>query len=260
MDTWIEERAEAIRLALGISGCPNSQDLLRLVDWVGTVRLRWGDTDLASCSHRPGGWKVITLPAELAERELTLPLAHEVGHALLSLGAGSMLRQLAPADFRVERLARRWDAQDERRANDFVLAWLLPSRLVARASWSVWELAELANVSAELVSLRRRQLRGRVVELTTAPRWSAALVYHAVVYHGGAAALQVVRRGSIAPVFDFPAWKPHLDRDALQVNADLVALTPTEFELKYEAFRCGAPELLAVDFSALRDRAARRAL
>lgn len=253
MDTWIEERCEAIRLALRIAGFPELADLLRLVDWLGgIVQLRHTRGAGARVIHFKDGTKSITLPVRLGERPMCEQLAHEVGHVLLTAGMGSLLRQLAPGDAQVERLARRCEAQDERRARDFVLAWWLPSRLVERYPDDA-ELAEHASVTEAMVQLRRRQLGGRVIDITRElPRWSAGQHYHTVVTRmRSRALLQVLRFGSASPAFDLPTTHPACTSDALQVNADLVALTVAEFDRKYDLFRCGDPELQPVDLAQL---------
>lgn len=253
MDTWIEERCETIRLALRIGEFPEVTDLLRLVDWLGAnVQLRYTRGAGARVIHFVDGSKSITLPLRLDERPMCERLAHEVGHVLLTAGMGSLLRQLAPGDVGVERLARLCEAQDERRARDFVRAWWLPSRLVALYPDDE-ELAERASVTEELVQLRRRQLGGRVVEITgQLPRWSAGNQYHTVVTRTRSRALlQVLRFGSLAPVFDLPTTNPACTSDALQVNADLVALTGAEFDRKYDLFRCSDPETQPVDLAQL---------
>lgn len=261
MDTWIEERCEAIRLALRIGEFPELVDLLRLVDWLGAiVQLRHTRGAGARVIHYRDGSKSITLPLRLGERPMCEQLAHEVGHVLLTAGMGSLLRQLAPGDAGVERLARLCEAQDERRARDFVLAWWLPSRLVARYLDDD-ELAERASVTLEMVQARRRQLGGRVVDITRQlPRWSAGHQYHTVVTRTRSRALlQVLRFGSLVPVFDLPTTNAACSADALQVNADLVALTGAEFDRKYDLFRCSDPEAQPVDLAQLQQWSGRKA-
>ncbi|MGV3721836.1 MAG: hypothetical protein ACO1SX_13065 [Actinomycetota bacterium] len=253
INAWVEERCEAIRLALRIPGFPSEGDLFRLIDWLGAnAGLRHSPAGAAGCMHLVGGRKVVVVPQRLNGKPLTWRMAHETGHALLSVGMGSLLRQMADADPRVERLAAVWDAQDEKRAEDFVLAWFMPSRLVGQFDRDD-ELAEVAGVTEEMAGRRRRQLGGAVLDLQgKLPRWSAANQYHCVAAQAKRkAALYVVRFGSREPVFDFPAALKTLEDDARQVNADLVALTNEEFERKYEDFRVERAESRLVDLAEL---------
>jgi hypothetical protein len=260
MDTWIEERCEAIRLALRIADFPQEGDLLRLVDWMGkNVRLRHADVEGGRCVYWSNGAASVTLPQQMHGKPYTWELSHEIGHVLLTVGMASLLRQMDPESVRVERLAQRWEAQDERRAQDFVLAWWMPSRLVRE--FDDYELAFHANVSVEMAVRRRQRLGGQVIELTAGlPRWSAAQHYHAVVSAGTCrAVLQVLRRGSLQPLFDFPTTQAACEVDALQVNADLVALTIPEFDLKYSDFRICASEPRPIDLLQLQRWAQRKA-
>lgn len=260
MDTWIEERCEAIRLALRIPEFPEEGDLLRLVDWLGqNVRLRHADVEGGRCVYWSNGAASVTMPQHVHGKPYSWELSHEIGHVLLTVGMASLLRQMDRDDPQVERLAQRWEAQDERRARDFVLAWWMPSRLVQRFDDD--ELAMRANVQVEMASMRRQQLQGQVIELPEGlPRWSAAQHYHAVVSAGNhRAALQVLQRGNLQPLFDFPTTPAAYEADALQVNADLVALTLAEFDLKYAEFRISASEPRPIDLQQLKRWAQREA-
>lgn len=255
MDTWIEERCEAIRLALRIAGFPEERDLLRLVDWLGSnVQLRHAGVAGGACHHWPDGSKSITLPQRLDGKPYSWELSHEIGHVLLSVGMASLLRQLAPECPQVERLARRTEAQDERRIRDFVLTWWMPSHLVQQYP-DDYELAYHANVSVEMAATRRQRLGGKVIDLAgRLPRWSALNHYHCVLLRAPRkVALYVVRRCNPSPVFDFPAEAKALESDAMQINADLVALTQPEFDLKYAEFQCGTPEVRYVNLAELHE-------
>ena len=253
-DLWIEERAETIRMALRIVEFPDAADLWRLVDWLGAnVRIYHEEVDAGCCQHHRSGRHFITLPSELPEQPLTWELAHEIGHALLTAGVAAILRQIDPDCPRVERLAQRWEAQDERRARDFVLAWFMPYFLV-RSIPCDSELAWRAGVTPEMAYQRRQGLGVRGPEFEgRLPKWSAGQEYHCIVQQfGRRVALYVARRASVVPVFDFPTSPRTLDEDALQVNADLVALTSREFELKYADFTAGVAEVRPIDLTSLR--------
>lgn len=253
MHPWIEERVTALQLALGIHTFPSHEDLARLVEWLGTIELRQADVDAGRCAHYGPERQVITLPRRLAGQTLTLELAHEVGHALLTVGMGALLRQQAPECFAVERLARAWDRQDERRAHDFVLAWLLPARFLRM--YQNEELCELAGVTPELVQARRERYGRGGRRGEGLPRWSAANLYHVIV-HVERALLYVARRGSSLPVFDLPSDRQYLERDAAQLNLDLLALTTAEFEAKHRRHAYHAPEARPLDCGELARRLA----
>lgn len=261
MDTWIEERCEAIRLALRITEFPDAADTLRLVDWLGAnVRLYYDDVSAGSCEHGRDGRHYITLPDSLHEAPLTWEMAHETGHALLTMGMAAILRQVGPETAQVERLARRWELQDERRASDFVLCWFMPDRLVRRIPCDS-DLAWQAGVTPEMAYQRRRRLLPEPLDVVgRVPRWSAANEFHAIVRQcGRRVALCAARRGSIDPAFEFPTNAQCVEEDSCQVNADLLALTSREFTVKYADFRVGAAELRPLDLVGLRQWAARGA-
>ena len=257
---WIEERAEMIRLALRISEFPDAADTFRLVDWLGAnVRIYYDDVDTGTCRHGDDGRAFLTLPADLHEAPLTWEMAHETGHALLTCGVAAILRQESDGSARIERLARRWELQDERRARDFVLAWFMPYHLVHTIPCDS-ELAWRAGVTPEMAYRRRQGLGARGPEFAgQLPPWSAGREYHCVVRQlGKRVALYAVRRGSASPVFDFPTNAAALNEDACQVNADLLALTSREFATKYADFAVGAAELRPIDLARLREWAGAR--
>ncbi len=258
MDAWIEERAEAIRLAVRCPGLPGEAGTLRLLEWLeGVVTLRHGSVPSGSCLLRPGRAPLVLLPQRWQGRAYTEEACHELGHALCSAGIGPLLRQLAPGDPQWERLARRWDAQDEARAAAFVMAWLLPSVQAAEPT-EHWELAEAAGCEEGLVRRRRERLRGEVVRITAPPRWSAWQRHEVVLRAAGQAPLlYVVRRGHAEPVWALPVTRRGAEDSARQVGADLIALTDEEFGRKYQPFHCGPRQAVEWDADALAEWSAR---
>lgn len=254
MNWWVEERVEAIRLALRIEGFPQPADLYRLVDWLGgCLVVRRSTGGRAVCVHREDRRGVITVPRGGSNPEMDHALAEEIGHYLLTCGMADLLRRIDAEDCRIARLARRWEWQEAGLAREFVRAWYLPAPLVRQIPDDE-ELARRSRCSVELVRERRQSLRGRVPELTLPPRWSAASEYGLVSRKTGAGqVLQVVRRDDAEPLFFFPVRKTDAAPAALQLWVELIALTSTEFELKWVAFRCepaqwvepGAEELRA---------------
>lgn len=262
MNAWIEERLEAIRLALRISGFPEEADLYRLAEWLGgNVLLRHERVGAPMCIRRPDGSHLINLPEELSGRRLDEALCHELAHALLTGGMGFLLRHLPTHPdraARLERLARACDAQDEARAREFVTAWALPSALVAACQDDV-ELAWRANCTEELVHRRRTSLLGRVMRLEAPPRWCAALHFRVVYQPAATPLLYLTARGEEVPRYSFPVHAGpdgEADEAAVQLAADLVALTHDELERKYEPFRCAPAQPLELSVEALRERLA----
>jgi hypothetical protein len=257
VNEWVEERAAAIRLALRIPGFPEEADLYRLIDWLdGCVVLRWAEVSAGYCVHREDHRGVITLPRRVPDREVDRILAEEIGHYLLTHGMAALLRQMAPEDARILRLARRWEWRDEVLAREFVQAWHLPSRLVQETPDDE-ELAFQSRCTLALVEERRGSLQGRVIELSEPPRWCAGRHYRLVQQVAGRRpCLHVLGGGSEQPGFtiDLPAGlrDEDLRASAFQVTADLAALTPDEFGIKYEPFRCSGAERVEIDLAELR--------
>ncbi len=252
MNRWVEERVEAIRLALKIVGFPAEADLYRLVDWLeGCIVLRHSPVGIGMCIHRDDGRAVITLPQGVERRELDHILCEEVGHYLLTCGMASLLRQLDPADPQVRRLARVWDWRDEALVREFVHAWYLPSRLVQQFPDDE-ELAFRSGCSLEVVVRRRAALAGEAVRLIGPPRWSAAREYRLKRQRIGAQPyLQILPRGEARPEFLVPLPDADAREMLLQATADLIALTNREHALKYAPFRCTADEAVNVSLSEL---------
>ena len=260
MNAWIEERLEALRLALRIPGFPEEADLYRLADWLGgNVLLRHERVGMPMCIRRPDGSYVINLPVDLYARPLDEALCHELAHVLLTGGMGALLRQLpARPDraARLERLARACDAQDEARAREFVAAWALPSALVADCPDNA-ELAYRANCTEALVYHRRLSLRGEVVRLEAPPRWCAARHFRVVHQPAATPLLYLAARGEDVPRYSFPVHagsEREANEAAVQLTADLMALTPDELERKYEPFRCAPAQPVELSMEALRER------
>lgn len=251
MNEWIEERCEALRLALRIPGFPASRDIYRLTDWLGAnVNLRHAAVACSYTRHERTR-ATVTLPARLMGRAMDAALAHELGHSLLTMGMGALLRQDPDPDVRTERLARLWDAQDERRAEEFVAAWYMPSSLVAQYPDDE-DLAELSGCSGGLVQARRQSLAGQVVTLKGAPQWSAARMYHPVLDGTHTAPqLYVVALGGRDPLFLIPVTPAEAEASAMQLQADLLALTVQEFGTRYGEWRRADPRPMRVSIQAL---------
>lgn len=247
MSNWIEERCEAIRLALRIPSFPTEQDLYRLFDWLGgNVVLRHAPTERPRCRFGRSACTV-TLPKRLLGGQFDMAACHELGHVLLTKGMGALLRQIS--DLRaVERLAQKWDLQDEARARRFVMAWYLPSPLCRAFHWDPEQLEWESGCARDMVDQRLRQLRRQVTTLDEAPAWSALRDFHMVAQPSRATpALYVARRGSLSPAYSIPvASVKAVETSAFQVSADLLALNVDEFDTKYDLFRVEAPEALTI--------------
>jgi hypothetical protein len=252
MNRWVEERVEAIRLALRLREFPEDGDLYRLVEWLdGCIILRQAPVPVGMCVHRDDHRAVITLPEGVSGPERDLVLAEELGHYLLTCGMAALLRGMSEDDPKVLRIARRWEWRDEALAREFVQAWFLPSQLVQELEDDE-ELCYRSRCAWEVVRRRRESLGGQVVRLAGPPRWSAARRYRLARQAGaGGAALQVLRWGEETPRYVLPVSEGEAEEAALQVTADLVALTTAEWEIKYGAFRAGPAHRVEIAFADL---------
>lgn len=242
MNLWIEERAEACRLALGVAGYPRAADTWRLLEWLaGAVSVVTSED--AYCLHLPDGSGIIGLPStddRLGEQAL-----HELAHYLCGAGLAAYLRPHSEESPRLARLSRMADAKEEALCAEFVLAWLLPGRLLSDGSAE-----EESQVELALIARRRERLRGRYVLLTAPPVWSASQTL-ALTREDPPAVLRL--RGTRVE-YAVPLGALDADAVTLQVQADLIALTDAEFAAKYRHHRVRERHVLP-DISALYQRA-----
>jgi hypothetical protein len=252
VNRWVEERVEAVRLALRIREFPEEGDLDRLVEWLdGCIRVRYSPVEVGMCVHREDHRAVITLPEGITGPELDLILAEELGHYLLTRGMAALLRGMSEEEPRLLRLARRWEWGDEALVREFVQAWFLPSCLV-QGCRDDDELCYRSRCAPAVVRRRRESLAGQVVELEGPPRWSAGREYRLVEQAvSGQPLLQVVRRGEREPRFLLPAGEEGARGAALQLSADLIALTSVEWEIKYGPFRCEGAQPVEISIEEL---------
>lgn len=258
MIQWVEERAEAIRLALQIPGVPTDHHLDRLVEWLGqAVVLRHEPIECPRIVHRQDKPAVITLPERLHGQPWSIALLHELGHLFLSLGIGELLRQEADGDPRILRLADRWRMIDEARAVEFVGAWFLPSWVVCAYRGHVQDLAELTGCEPEFVDKRVRSVSHYApVHLSAAPRWSAYHHRHVMCDQAGQEPLvYVASRGSVQPLYYFPVTRRDAEQVAQQLARDLMALTVEEFDLRHAPFQCAGLQRVEVDLVAAAEQA-----
>jgi hypothetical protein len=253
VNRWVEERVEAIRMALRIREFPAEVDLYRLVEWLdGCVILRHGAVSTGRCVHREDHRGVITLPLGVAGAALDQILAEELGHYLLTRGMGALLRQMGPEDRRSLRSARRWEWRDEALAREFLHAWYLPSAQVQRIPDDD-ELAFQGRCSPTMVRWRRESLGRQVVRLEQPPQWSASQQYRLTGQSGASCyLLQVCRRGRSEPEFLLPVRAGQAQTSATQLSADLIALTGREFEIKYGSVRYAPGEPVEITLPELR--------
>lgn len=240
MSWFQEERAEAFRLALGISGFPEREHMALLADFLGELLIIRRDCRIRQAKvfgHQ--GRALVLLPRGLSERCVEECVFHEAAHYLLAHGMSAVLREHGDIDDpRRHRLAEAWEEREEREVEDFLLAWLLPSQLVQLLRNDA-DLAEESGCAPALVRRRREQLRGKIHRLTAPPKWSA--YPHFLLTRRNSAqrpAIRVRSRQNRAVVYEVFAAG---DLDALQwrVNAELIALTHDEFCEKYRDCRVG---------------------
>lgn len=250
MNRYAEERAEALRLALGIGGFPQEQDTDRMLEWFGAcVLVRETAGARAHCRHREDGTAILTVPAHLRRWERCEVVMEEVAHFLLQVGLGAMLYTEA-ADRRTEWIARAWERKEEYAAQVFVAAWFLPSRLVRALDDE--ELHLRSGCSLEAVRKRRQALRGHVYSLRAPPPWAAWHRFHVDPWVGRHRYLSVQSEHGAPVAFVIPVTPETQTEVALRLSADLIALTEREFVAKYEEWRLqridstryGVPEVM----------------
>ena len=232
---WIEQRAEALRRALDLTGMLFEADLERLLEWLDeATQPGLEQVLLARKTGLPLG-EALSEEVALAAAPFENQVLDRAGLSafadrLLRSGGAEMLRQQAVFGESNAAAAGPLAA----RARQFAIALLLPGwmlREVADDGWLAWN----CNCTRELVRWRRKLLPDAYTELSDLPDWCAAHKYHAVLRAKPAAPrLYVVRRGSAQPVLRLPVGiRPQADAVMERLLRHLVALTVEEFEWKY---------------------------
>jgi hypothetical protein len=240
MGWFQEERAEAFLLALGVQGCPGRARMPALLDLLADLLVIEHGCRIrrARYAELPDGRGLIMLPRGLTERQIDEQAFHELSHYLHGHGAAIYFRQWGDMSNPRERaLAESWEAMEEREVEDFLLAFLLPSRLVYLMRDDA-ELAEQSDCSPELVRLRRERLRGKVYELRRPAAWSA--YPHFLLTRWNAPhrpALRIRSRNEAGPLYEVPTSPEDADHLQWRLNAELVAFTYDEFATRYRAYR-----------------------
>lgn len=238
----VERRVAGVRLATWQQGFPFREDTLTALEWLSEcVEVREVQARTASLIRRPGAARSLVLaPRCLTGQRLTMAVLEELAHFLLDTGLGGFLLRSAieACDPRMERLARTVEMTEEAQARAFVIAWHLPSDLMARYRDDV-EVSVLSRCSVDLIRRRREDLAGEVISAFPPPEWSA--YWHYVPCHRSGALCAV----EIGPVvggeieFAVPATPDSLELLTDQAIADSIALTVDEFRLKYRRYLAG---------------------
>jgi len=240
MGWFQEERAEAFLLALGVQGCPGRAQMPALIDLLGDLLVvehacRIRRARYLELSDRRG---LIMLPRGLTEREIDEQSFHELAHYLNGHGAAVYFRLWSDMSNPRERArVESWEHAEEREVEDFLLAFLLPSRMVYLLRHDE-ELAELSGCATELVRLRRERLRGKVYELRRPAGWSAYPHFWLTRWNARhRPAIRIRSRNEAGPLFEVPTCTEEADRLQWRMNAELVAFTCDEFTAKYSRYR-----------------------
>lgn len=254
---YLEERAEACRMALRVPGWLSTRDAERIARWlrpVVTVR-RCGVADAYWRAASAGRSRVL-LPDTLSAWHANRALIHELAHPLLDVGMGPIIDGMTSEERAGYRQARRGSQWEEELADEFVMALRLPSALVTAVD-DVPEIARLTGLSWAAVARRRSVLNGQAVRLTWVPYWSAA---RAFTLERTEAGFQV-REGAALRIRAGAGPEGSRARE-LRLKADLAALRPREFLAKYRAFRVDGPpadgQPLPVEMDELRQWAGMR--
>lgn len=241
MNDWAEERCRGVRIALRIPGFPNAYDAIRLEEWLyGCIRSVYADVPRATMRFDDANG-VATLPKGRFPEELERKRVEECAHFLLGDGLGSQMRTMVLQGSRAERVARRNEGKDEGGLGRFLAEWFLPAELLWRMRPE--DVAEESRQEWTAIRKRYAELRGRRAPAPfVVPQWAAAQQYELQVRRGAPMPLLVTPRGGTSPEYQFPVIGSFEDA-AFQIRADLCALTPLEFRLKYayDAIRTGIP-------------------
>lgn len=232
---WLEERVEAVRLALGVRGFPADDDWRRL----------------HSLSRPcPGVQRALheTVSEEQAWLRQVVETAHQdpldrTARAIIAHGIASTRLRILFSD---PRTARSGDgvppASGRKLAEAFVSAWALPSRLVQLIPDDA-ELMWQSNCDRDVIEDRRGDLNGASLDLKGVPTWAAEQRYHLVVHmasHRPGIVVYSRRRpgatvagAAVQPEFALACARHTVEACAARVAADLLTLTPAEFEYSY---------------------------
>jgi hypothetical protein len=240
MGWFQEERAEAFLLALGVQGCPGRAQMPALIDLMSDLLVIEHGCRIRQARYweLPGNRGLIMLPRDLPEREIDEQAFHELTHFLHGHGAAVYFRAWGDmSDPRERALAEAWESTEEREVEDFLMAFLLPSRMVYLLRQDE-ELSEQSGCSLQLVRLRRERLRGKVYELRRPAGWSAYPHYWLTRWNARhRPAIRIRSRNEAGPLFEVPTSLDDADRLQWRMNAELVAFTCDEFTAKYSRYR-----------------------
>jgi hypothetical protein len=262
---YLEERAEAARLALRRPGWLMVHDAPAVLNWMRP----W--VTMQRCGLPEAVWRQarhhrhrLLMPEDLAAWEANRRLLHELGHPLLGVGMAQITQQMTPAERHDFKSAAGAEAYEEWLVDELILALRMPGRLM-RQIGDVEQIVRLTRIPWGMVQRRLRTLGDEALHLTWVPYWAAARTL-ALEYHGGARPCFWVREGDAVRVV-VPADAAERGARELRLKADLFALRPTEFLAKYrdfppparlERFHSLQPRRLAVEPDELHAWAAER--
>jgi len=242
MGWFEEERAAAFHLALGIEECPTPEDRGRVIDLLGDLLIieHGCRIDRARYVEIPGHRGLVLLPRGINERALDESAFHEATHYLLRHGAGWYFRRYGDMDDPRERaLADYWEEHEEREVEEFLLAFLIPARLVYMIR-DDHDLAELTGCAVSLVQRRRQRLRGKVVELRQPPAWSAYPHFWVSIWkRGGRPSICVGPYQDDGTDYEIPTNAEDLADLQWRINVELICFTLDEFRAKYRRYQGG---------------------
>jgi hypothetical protein len=234
---WIEERIEALRLALGVSGFPTVGEFVRMTEW-----LRFQPETATKLSrHRktfePGTpMPGVPLPGWGVDGDEPIGMI-ECGHAGRAL-ADAGLWELVSINSIEPPVPDNWGGTAGAGVR-FAASWFLPSGLLRRITDDD-ELAWQSNCDPDVVRFRRAELGERVCELNRPPLWAAGHSFHMVVMMAASRPMVTisprVNAAASAPLplpFSVAVTRASADIVAAHVATDLAALTLAEFSRRY---------------------------
>jgi hypothetical protein len=125
MARWIVEQAKNFRVRLGVRGIADEGDTWRLAALLrDEAEILYTSAPAPAYIYRADRPPLIVVPHDLPPTCVCQVVPEELCHAHYQHGMGALLRQLAPDNCAIERLARVWDWKEEALAREFARVWV----------------------------------------------------------------------------------------------------------------------------------------
>ncbi|MFN3652566.1 MAG: hypothetical protein ACK47B_23565 [Armatimonadota bacterium] len=253
---YIEERAAALRLRLGLTSWMSVQQTPLLLKWASPlVTVRRCGVEQASWRPARGGRHRILVPEQLSAWQRNRLALHEMAHALLDVGFSAIAQSMDDQERLQYRVAARADKHEEELADELILAIRMPMHLVAEIN-DAEKISELTELPWNIADRRVRRVNGEVLRLNYLPAWCAARRFRLELHTGPTESLVLL--DTERPRLRIPvSAKTRADRE-VRLKGDLLAMRPQEILAKYRSFAvetlpalCRRPRWLPVQLDEL---------